>query len=413
MISVKRSDHNPVLIPDQDNNWDKKAVFNGSVVHDGELIRMVYRAMSESHMHHGHDMSLSTIGVAESADGIHFHNRRRFVKPEKDWEKFGCEDPRITRINDKYYILYTGLSGYPPNADNIKIALAISSDLETIDEKHPVTTFNAKAGALFPEKIHGKYSMILTVHTDRPPSSIAIAQFDQLEDMWSPTFWDSWYKEYTTHTLSLQRSPADQVELGAVPVKTAKGWLLIYAYITNYKRPPMIFGIEAVLLDLENPTDIIGRTHHPLLIPREYYDLYGVVLNVIFPSGSYIEGDLLHIYYGAADTSVCLATTNLNELLRIITKKEKQKGPAVLKRFNDNPIISPNPDHDWESRNTFNPAALYLDERFHILYRAMNNDGVSVVGYAESKDGFTIDKRYDKPIYTPREPFETSHDPGF
>jgi predicted GH43/DUF377 family glycosyl hydrolase len=96
-----------------------------------------------------------------------------------------------------------------------------------------------------------------------------------------------------------------------------------------------------------------------------------------------------------------------------MTKKHKQTDPIKLKRFDKNPILSPNPNNDWESRNTFNPTALYLGEKFHILYRAMNDVGVSVVGYASSRDGFTIDERLNKPIYTPREPFEISTDPGF
>ena len=413
MISVKRSSHNPVLIPERDNSWEKTAAFNGSVIRDGELTRMVYRAMSSHQIHHGHPMLLSTIGIADSADGVHFHNRRRFIKPEKEWEKFGCEDPRITKLGDTYYILYTGLSGYPPGPDHIKIAVAISSDLETIDEKYPVTTFNAKAGALFPEKINGKYTMALTVHTDRPPAAIALAQFDRIEQLWSKEYWDLWYQSYQKHVIDLQRSDTDQVELGAVPLKTDQGWLLIHAYIGNYKTPPMTFGIEAALLDLEDPQKVIGRTRHPMLVPREYYEMYGEVPNVIFPSGGLIENGELHLYYGAADTTVCLATTNVSELLESMTKKQKAQEPVRFKRFDNNPIISPNPNNEWEARNTFNPTAIYLDNKFHILYRAMNETGVSVVGYAASRDGLHIDERLNKPIYTPREPFETSDSPGF
>ena len=413
MIAVKRSHHNPVLIPDRDNNWERTAAFNGSVLRDGELIRMVYRAMSAEHIHQGHNMSLSTIGITDSADGVHFHNRRRFIRPEKDWEKYGCEDPRITKIGNKYYILYTGLSGYPPGPDHIKIAVAISSDLETIDEKYPVTPFNAKAGALFPEKINGKYTMALTAHTDRPPAEIAIAQFSAIEDMWSEKFWNSWYKSYKKHVIELQRSDNDQVELGAVPVKTDRGWILIYAYISNYKTPPATFGIEAALLDLGYPQKIVGRTRHPMLVPREYYEMYGEVPNVIFPSGAMVENNEFYLYYGAADTTVCLATTNVQEMLDSMTKKHTPHEPARFKRFDKNPIIAPNPKHEWEARNAFNPTAIYLDNTFHILYRAMNEAGVSVVGYATSKDGFHIDKRFDKPIYSPREPFEISDSPGF
>ena len=179
-------------------------------------------------------MSVSSIGYAKSDDGLNFSARRQFIKPQYDWEKFGCEDPRITKLDGKYFIFYTALSNYPYTPEGIKVGLATSLDLEKIEEKHPVTPFNAKAMALFPERIGGKIAAILTANTDKPPSKICIAMFDSTDQIWSFSNWDKWYKSLDYHVVPLCRLDADQVEVGAPPVKTDHGWLIVYSYISNY-----------------------------------------------------------------------------------------------------------------------------------------------------------------------------------
>jgi len=73
-----------------------------------------------------------------------------------------------------------------------------------------------------------------------------------------------------------------------------------------------------------------------------------------------------------------------------------------LKRYVRNPIIAPIPEHEWEAKATFNPTAIYLEGKVYILYRAMSEDNISTIGYAVSKDGITISKRLNHPIYVPR-----------
>src|SRR5207245_2389050 len=132
---------------------------------------------------------------------------------------YGVEDPRITFLNGKYYIFYTALSMYPFTAYGIKIALAKTQDFKTF-EKHPVTPFNAKAMALFPDLINGKLAALLTINTDIPPAKIAVAYFDREEDLWSPYYWEEWYENVNSHIIHLLRDIRDQVELGAPPIKT-------------------------------------------------------------------------------------------------------------------------------------------------------------------------------------------------
>ena len=96
-------------------------------------IYLLYRAISLPHYHTASRANVMTsdIGIAESKDGVHCTNRRRFIVSEYDWEKFGCEDPRVTKLDGKYYIFYTALSDYPFRAEGIKVGLAISKDLKT------------------------------------------------------------------------------------------------------------------------------------------------------------------------------------------------------------------------------------------------------------------------------------------
>lgn len=410
MLKVKRSEENPIIVPDSEILWESEGAFNGCPYKKGNKTGILYRAASSPMAVDGIRFSISSIGHATSQDGIHFKKTGQLIKPEREWEKFGCEDPRVTKLGGKYYIFYTALSKYPFSADGIKIGLAITKDFKKIDTRYPVTTFNSKAMALFPEKINGKFAAVLTANTDLPPSKIGIALFDKEENMWSPEYWSVWYKNLENNSIFPQRTPYDHVEIGAPPLKTRHGWLLIYSYIQNYMRPPATFGVEAILLDLKNPMKIIAKTDSPILMPREEYERYGKVPNVIFPSGALIKNRRLLIYYGSADTSCAVASLNLSDLIveMFLGKTRSLK----LKRHHRNPIILPDPKHPWESKAVFNAGVIYLNNKMHIVYRAMSEDNTSVWGYASSKNGFTMDYRSDNPIYVPSEDFEKKNVPG-
>jgi len=408
---IKRFDKNPILKPKSIHSWEAEAVFNGCPAKKGKNIYLIYRALSLLHYNTvaGTSLMISSIGITESKDGIGFHNRKRFITSEEPWERFGCEDPRVTKLNGKYYIFYTALSTFPFQAEGIKIGVAISKDLKTVQEKHLVTPFNAKGMALFPEKINGKMWAVLTVHTDLPPSKICLVSFDKEEDIWKESLWKKWYQNLEKYSLPLQRRPEDHIEVGTPALKTPEGWLLIYLYIQNYFSHKRLFSMEAVLLDLKNPLKVIAKTKAPLLTPEEYYERIGLVPNVFFPSGVILKNNLIYLYYGAADTTCCLATINMKDLLtKLLTIGKSIK----ITRFKKNPTITPIPENPWESKATFNPGAIYLNNKVHLIYRAMSKDNTSVFGYATSQDGFNINHRSLKPIYVPQEPFEQKGVPG-
>jgi predicted GH43/DUF377 family glycosyl hydrolase len=417
MVTTKKSKENPIFYPNKKNSWEAEAVFNGSVLKEGSTYYMWYRALSLEHLHLDKRLKLSTIGLCQSGDGVHFRKRRQVITPEKEWEKMGCEDPRVTKIDDKYYIFYTALSDWPPNAESIRVAVAISSDLDSVEEKHLVTPFNAKAMALFPEKINGKLTAVLSVNTDKPPTKICLVQFDEPSQIWDKKWWDNWYENLDKHKIPIHHTKKDHIEVGAAPIKTKFGWILVFCYIQNYFAKSRIFRIDAALLDLDNPQKLIGQTLDPLLIPEEQYEIYGMVPNVIFPSSAMTEEGQFFIYYSACDTSICRASITLKDLVDELRHNPSvnphQKKAEIMARFEENPIISPIKEHSWESKYTFNVGAVYAGEKIHILYRAMGDDDTSVLGYASSKDGFHIEERLTEPVYTPREQFEIKTKPGF
>jgi len=418
MPEVTRLHENPFLLPSQDSDWDARAAFNPCLVKKNHNYHLFYRAQSRQKEQINESLSISSVGYAKGLDGIHFNQRKQLIVPDQCWDKFGCEDPRVTWLDDRFYIFYTALSCYPFEASGIRVGLAICDEDCKLIEKHPVTPFNAKAMTLFPEKINNQFAALLTVHTDLPPAKIALALFDEEQQIWSAKYWGDWYANLDSHVIPLLRNHKDHLEVGAPPIKTDKGWLIIYSYISDYFTSDRSFAIEAVLLDLKNPQKVIGRTSEPLLVPEREYELVGDISNVIFPSGALIQKDLLYIYYGAADTTCCAAFLPLQQLLENMTSKQDDRfvvSTSVkqgFNRFSGNPIIMPRPEFSWEAKATFNPAAIYAKGKFHLIYRAMSLNNTSVFGYASSVDGIHIDERSASPIYLPTEAFEQKLRPG-
>jgi predicted GH43/DUF377 family glycosyl hydrolase len=348
---------------------------------------------------------LSSIGKAVSEDGETFSPEHiQFIAPSESWDMFGCEDPRVTFFEGKYYTFYTAVGGVPFGASNIKVACAVSSDLETVEAKHLVTPFNAKAMALFPERINGKVTVLFTAHPDEPPQKMVFAQADAIEEFFTEAFWHAWHTRIDEHTITLVRSDVDFTEVGAVPVYTDEGWLLVYSYIQDYfDSGRRTFTIEAALLDHRDIRKVRGHSRSALITPEEPYEQYGVVGRVVFPSGALVRGDTLDIYYGGGDTCTAKASLHLPHLIDSLVPERRQQ---LVERFAQNPIRRPQKDGSFESRCVFNPAAIDIDGTAYILFRAMSEDNTSSVGLAISKDGEHIDEVLKDPIYVPRASFE-------
>ena len=397
---------NPILHPNPENYWESHAVYNGSIIKKDNYYILLYRAIGKEVDIDQKKLRLSLIGKAESLDGYNFTNRKIFFSPEHEWEKYGCEDPRITKIDNQYIVFYTALSNYPPTFSGIRVGVALSKDLNSIYQKHLVTPFNAKAMAMFPEKINDLYTVILTVNTDNPPTYVAYAQFSKMETLWDMNFWNDWYKDLDHYIIPLRRVNSDGIEIGATPIKTSAGWIITYSYIKHYFSSGIKkeFRIEAVLFDLNNPQKIIGRTDKPLLIPQESYERSGNVPDIVFPEGALIEDNKVRIYYGAADTACALAEANLNDFMRSF--EINSPGTVKCHKFPHNPLLQPVLEHKWETKAVFNPAAIELEGRIYLIYRTTSENNLSYLGMAISDDGLLIDERLTEPIYPMRLKFE-------
>lgn len=405
MFTIKRSEQNPLISPSTQTVWSSSAVFNPSPAEYKNKESLLYRAMGEPDPLRG-NARVSVVGKSTKNRFGKYVDHTVFIDSDMDFDRYGAEDPRVTKLGDTYYIFYTALGSFPFTADTIRVALARSKDLETIDSKHLVTPFNAKAMTLFPELINGKFSALLTVHTDKEDSEICFVQFEKEEDMWSPEFWNTWHASYREHALPIRRSNMDRVEVGAVPLKVDGGWLFIYSHIQHYFEGHPVFGIEAVLLDSKNPKKIIGRTKGPLFVPELYYEKVGMVSNVVFPSGAKIVGDRLSIYYGAADTHCAEVSLPLAPLL---AEMQSETSSAFV-RYAKNPILAPRPGLAFESYGAINPAAIDIDGDIHIIYRAVAEGNVSTFGHAVTKDGYKIKSQDDKPIRIPQASCEVRAD---
>lgn len=408
MFVIRRHPENPLLSPRRDYPWEAQASFNPTVLkHDDETV-MFYRAVGNPDALVSPHAGLSSIGFARSEDGVHFHSRTQVIAPSEEWDAFGCEDPRATFFEGVWYVFYTALGGFPYGPDNIKVAVAMGDAPDRLHEKHLITPFNAKAATLFPERIDGDVVLLLTAHTDHTPDyprpTIAFARAKNVSDFFDPAYWAAWHADLPTHALpDIRRADDEHVEVGATPLKTEAGWLLIYSYIQHYyEEHRRTFGIEAALLDLHNPQQVLSRSY-PLMVPEEIYELYGLVPNIVFPSGAVITGDTLDIWYGAADTSGAKASVKLSELLRDL---DSSLPARTFVRAPENPILSPLPENAFETQAVFNAAAVDVGDSIHILYRAMGADNTSTVGCAISRDGVHIDERIPTPIYVPRAEFE-------
>jgi len=327
LMILKRYPGNPILAKNLKNHWEAGSVLNPSVLHDDGIFRMAYRATNDVRTNEDGGY-ISSIGYAESTDGIYFtRSSKPLIAPDQPYElNGGCEDGRVTKIGDTYFLYYTACRVINGNWD-VRIALATSTDFKKWKKHGIVGPHHAtsKAACLFPEKIDGKYAMLYTWMSDSPLSSIMLAQFDTVEDVMKPPkgFMAENIDRYEENVVFQPPEPVYRgAEVGAVPIKTKDGWLLIYCNANTSDHPE--WTVSAALLDLHNPRKILAQTTEPILRPETKAELHGVVNQVTFPEGAVIVDDELYVYYGSGDQGVCLATCKVATLMKYLTSK-KQK----------------------------------------------------------------------------------------
>jgi len=296
---LQRYGGNPILTAD-DIPFTCNTVFNGSPVKIGEVYFLLLRVEGQ----HGH----SVFALGRSKDGYDFDIEARPVMtpaqegPLARYEEAGIEDPRITVLNGRIFIVYTAYSGCGP-----VMSLATTEDFSHFERLGVISEPGNKDGLLFPRKISGRYARL-----DRPIGnevgsiwvsfSKDLLHWGDSRVVISPRhgYWDSW-----------------RVGGSTVPIETDDGWLEIYHGVKMTSGGP-IYRAGVVLLDLKDPSLVLARSDVPILAPRAEYERIGDINNVVFASGAILEGDgTMKVYYGAADTSICVATARIEHLIKI------------------------------------------------------------------------------------------------
>jgi predicted GH43/DUF377 family glycosyl hydrolase len=301
---LHRWEGNPAITL-EDIPFQANTVFNGTPIVFGGEINLLLRVEGSQ--------GYSFFALARSKDGLHFNvDEKPVMLPQKDGpfakhEIKGIEDPRATLLENTWYIVYTPVGPCGP-----RIAIAKTDDLVNYERIAIVSEPGNKDGILFPCKINGKYARF-----DRPigngRGSLWISYSPDL------IFWGD-----SKVVMTPRKGFWDDYRIGAStpPIKTNEGWLEIYHGVKMTSAGP-IYRAGTVLLDLDDPSKVIKRGISPILSPRENYERIGDVPNVCFPCGAIVDDDSnMKIYYGAADTSICIATTSLEELLNESFKEE-------------------------------------------------------------------------------------------
>jgi len=316
----------------KENAWEAWQTFNPAALFENGKVHFLYRAIGED--------GVSRLGYASSTDGIHIDDRSAFpaymhshnhrgsagaITPPDSALQFisggggwgGSEDPRLTRIGDRVYLLYVAFDGATPP----RIALTSISLQDFLakrwrwDGAKMISSPGVvdKSSCLFPEKIGGKY---VIMHRIFP--NILIDFVDDLN------FRDGQHLK-GEFSINVREGYWDsrKIGAGAPPIKTKYGWLLIYYGVDD--RDASQYKIGAMLLDLKNPTKVLCRTNHPILEPIEWYENEGHKAGVAYPCGAAVVNEKLFVYYGGADTVVCAACADLEMFLQSLIQGHEAK----------------------------------------------------------------------------------------
>ncbi|ARV14799.1 pesticidal protein Cry7Aa [Polaribacter sp. SA4-12] len=341
-----------VIIEKTINSFENLGVFNPAIMQEGKTVHMFYRAVREG--------NFSTIGYCKLEGPLKIIERAKepIFYPETPEEFQGVEDPRITKIEDTYYLSYAAYDGI-----NVFGAYATSKDLKkfervkiitpkfTFEEYSELIKKNFKKISLmhlmfynlfnryrlaklmkskiyvwdknivfFPKKIKGKFAVLHRLYP-----SIQILYFNSPSEL-THEFWKDYISNLQKHIVLIPKYKFENGHIGAgcPPIETKDGWLLIY-HSAQLTHKEYTYHACAALLDLKNPKKIIARLKEPLFSPTESYEKEGYVDDVVFPTGTAVFDEELYIYYGAADSSVAVASVNINTLLNELKKNKDER----------------------------------------------------------------------------------------
>jgi len=247
--------------------------------------------------------TISHLRLVCSTDGVHFEEDSNYppIFGEGEYESYGIEDCRVSKVDDTFYLTYTMVS---PNG--VGVGLRTTKDWKSFEKKGMVFSPHNKDCAIFEEKINDKF---FALH--RPSSPELGGNYIWLAESPDGVHWGNHKCIAKTRA---DKFDSKRLGAGAAPIKTDKGWLEIYHGATLENR----YCLGAILLDLKDPSIVLARSEQPIMEPKESYERTGFFGEVIFTNGHIVDGDQLHMYYGAADEFVGLATFSIAAILKTL-----------------------------------------------------------------------------------------------
>lgn len=294
-----RSAANPIL-GTADVPYPSNSVFNPGAARLGDETILLLRIEDLR--------GISQLHVARSRDGAtdwRFDPEPLLRSDGHAEEIWGCEDPRLTWLpeREEWAIAYTAYSRRGP-----LVSLATTRDFRSVHRLGPVMPPENKDAALFPRRIGGRWAMI---HRPSPLRGGAHMWMSFSPDM----------RHWGDHSVILEARDgawwdAGKIGLGPPPIETPEGWLVLYHGVHATGDGP-IYRAGLALLDLDDPGIVLHRTDEWVFGPTAPYEISGDVGRVVFPCGWIHdeERDRLHLYYGAADTVIGLATASFRAVM--------------------------------------------------------------------------------------------------
>ncbi|MDP2471254.1 MAG: glycoside hydrolase family 130 protein [Candidatus Palauibacterales bacterium] len=320
MRALVRSSDNPIITamevptmpPDID---DPSAVFNPGAVRWGGRYLLMLRVQTRGRRTH--------LVMAESPNGREFTvwNEAVHIPGLEDFGEqiFHVYDPRITAIGDECLVMFAA-----DTVDGCRLGTARTRDFRQFElvglGDHP----DIRNGVIFPSRLGDRYLRLDRPNRELSPGEPASGDAIVLSESTDLVEW---------HPLGVvmrgrPRYWDERIGAGPPPIRTRQGWLLVYHGVATHFGSVGIYQAGVALLDLEDPVRLLGRSRDNVLEPREMYELVGQVPNVVFPSGMIVEEydaegfateeSAVRVYYGAADTSVCMATGTVGGLLAAV-----------------------------------------------------------------------------------------------
>lgn len=353
-MKLRKHPGNPILRPHPNHSWENLAVCNPGVFFENGVFHMLYRAAGKDPEH------VIRFGLATSVDGLNFQRvgTEPILSPSDDGPDAGCiEDPRIVKLDGHFYVTYAyrathprqywlreNNAAYSPDDPTLPpllgynmtaSGLLLSDDLRTFRRLGRITRSDVddRDVILFPDKIGNRYAML-----HRPMQWVG-PNYDTAY----PAIWICFSDDLMTWSESVLLAKGEtcwECKIGGStpPLWTPQGWFVIYHAVDAHG----VYRVGAMILDLDDPTQVVARTPHPIMEPEAEFEWKGLYPHgVVFPTANVVVGRVIHVYYGCADESIGVATADFPALVAHVM----QCG-STHKRLTSNQVKSSREDHE-------------------------------------------------------------------